>query len=133
MTLLFRPEALAAKQTQWLGSVRLTQPIGYTLTALVGVAVAGAIALFGAFGTYTRKATVPGLLTPASGALRITNASGGSLAEVRAKEGDTVAAGDVLFVVSSERTSEMGDTQMLIGRELKRRAEIAERDVVFSK
>ena len=107
--------------------------VGYTLTALVGVAVAGAIALFGAFGTYTRKATVPGLLTPASGALRITNASGGSLAEVRAKEGDTVAAGDVLFVVSSERTSEMGDTQMLIGRELKRRAEIAERDVVFSK
>ena len=52
---------------------------------------------------------------------------------MRAREGAAVAAGDVLFVVSSERTSEMGDTQMLIGRELKRRAEIAERDVVCSK
>jgi len=133
VTLLFRPEALAARQTQWLGSVRLTQPLGYSLTALVGLVVAAAIGTFGAFGTYTRKATVPGLLTPASGALRITNASGGTLVEVRAKEGAAVAAGDVLFVVSGERTSEMGDTQMLIGRELKRRAEIAERDVTFSK
>ena len=133
MTILFRPEALAAKQTQWLGSVRLTQPIGYTLTAMAGLAVATAIGTFGAFGTYTRKATVPGLLTPASGALRVATPSGGSLVEVRAKEGATVAAGDVLFIISSERTSEMGDTQMLIGRELKRRAEIAERDVTFSK
>ena len=68
LSTLFRPEALAAKQTQWLGSVRLTQPIGYSLTAVVGLLVAAAIGTFGAFGTYTRKATVPGLLTPASGA-----------------------------------------------------------------
>ena len=133
MSTLFRPEALAAKQTQWLGSVRLSQPIGYTLTALVGLLVAAAIGTFGAFGTYTRKATVPGLLTPASGALRVATTSGGSVVEVRAREGATVATGDVLFVVSGERTSEMGDTQMLIGRELKRRADIAERDGVFSK
>ncbi len=76
------------------------------------------------------------MTTLSSGALRITNTgsgSGGTLVEVRAKEGATVAAGDVLFIVSGERTSEMGDTQMLIGRELKRRAEIAERDVTFSK
>ena len=97
---------------------------------MAGLAVATAI---GMFGTYTRKGTVPGLLTPVSGALRITNASGGTLVEVRAKEGATVAAGDELFVVSGERTSEMGDTQMLIGREIKRRAGIAECDVAFSK
>ena len=133
MTLLFRREALAAKQTQWLGSVRLSQPIGYSLTAFTGLAVAAAIGAFGAFGSYTKKATVPGLLTPASGALRVATSSGGSVVDVRAREGAVVAAGDVLFVISNERTSEMGDTQMLIGRELKRRAEIAERDVVFSK
>ena len=34
MSTLFRPEALAARQTQWLGSVRLTQSIG--LPALAG-------------------------------------------------------------------------------------------------
>ena len=136
MSSLFRPEALAAQSSQWLGSVRLTQPIGYTLVSGVGLSVAVLIGLFAYFGTYTKKATVPGLLTPATGALRIThagNGAGGTLTDVRAHEGDSVKTGDVLFVVSSERTSELGDTQALIARELKHRAQITERDVALSK
>ena len=117
MTPLFRPEALAARQTQWLGSVRLSQPIGYSLTASVGLAVAVGIGLFAAFGTYTKKATVPGLLAPGSGALRLTAATAGTLVDLRVSEGARVAAGDVLFVISGERVSELGETQALIARE----------------
>jgi hypothetical protein len=54
MSLLFRPEALAAKSNQWLGNVRLAQPIGYALTGLAGLSVACVLGLFGAFGTYTK-------------------------------------------------------------------------------
>ena len=133
MTPLFRPEALAARQTQWLGSVRLSQPIGYSLTASVGLAVAVGIGLFAAFGTYTKKATVPGLLAPGSGALRLTAATAGTLVDLRVSEGARVAAGDVLFVISGERVSELGETQALIARELKRRAELSGRDVLLSK
>jgi membrane fusion protein len=133
MSSLFRPEALAARQTQWLGSVRLTQPIGYAMTAGVGLAVAVGIGLFATFGSYTKKATVPGLLSPGGGALRLTSLNGGTLAEARVSEGAKVAAGDVLFVVSGERVSELGETQALISRELKRRSELAARDVQLSR
>jgi membrane fusion protein len=134
--LTFRPEALAAKSNLWLGSVRLTQPIGYALTGMVGLAVAAVLVLFGAFGTYTKKATVIGQLTPTGGALRITQASSGNLIEARVTEGDTVHAGDVLFVISSERETEVRgerrETQATIARELTRRGEIAARDAVLS-
>ncbi|MCZ2136246.1 MAG: HlyD family secretion protein [Burkholderiales bacterium] len=133
MTTLFRPESLAARQTQWLGSVRLSQPVGYSLTASVGLAVAVGIGLFAAFGTYSKKATVPGLLAPGAGALRLTAATGGTLVDLRVGEGARVAAGDVLFVISGERVSELGETQALIARELKRRAELSGRDVLLSK
>lgn len=139
MSLLFRSEALAAKSNQWLGNVRLTQPIGYALTGLTGLSVAVVLGLFGAFGTYTKKATVIGQLAPTGGALRITqvNGAGGNLVEARVKEGDSVRAGDVLFVISGEREIEVRgerrETQAMIARELSRRAEIAGRDALLSK
>ena len=45
----------------------------------------------------------------------------GTLAEVRVREGQAVAAGDVLFVISNERVSDAGATQALIGAELRHR------------
>lgn len=136
MSLLFRPEALAAKSNQWLGNVRLTQPIGYALTGFAGLGVAAVLGLFGAFGTYTKKATVIGQLAPTGGALRITQASSGNLIEARVKEGDRVRAGDVLFVISGEREIEVRgerrETQAMIARELSRRAEIGGRDALLS-
>jgi membrane fusion protein len=130
---LFRAEALAAKSTQWLGSVRLSQPIGYYAVAIAGAAVAAIIGAFAFFGTYTKKATVIGLVTPAAGVVRISNASGtGALAEVRVREGQAVAAGDVLFVISSERVSDAGATQALIGAALRQRVELSARDAALS-
>ncbi len=133
MSSLFRPESIAAKNGQWLGSVRLTQPVSYWLVASVGFGVAAAIGAFAFFGTYTKKATVPGVLLPPNGAVRLTNpATGGVLTEARGREGANVRAGEVLFVISGERTSELGGTQALIGVELKRRTELAQRDLMLS-
>jgi membrane fusion protein len=133
MSSLFRPESLQAKNGSWLGSVRLTQPLSYWFVASVGLIVATVIGLFAVFGTYTKKATVPGVLQPPNGAVRLTNAgAGGVLSELRVREGSAVSAGEVLFTISSERTSELGGTQALIGLELKRRADLAQRDVSLS-
>lgn len=130
---LFRHEALAAKSGNWLGTVRLSQPIGYSVVASAGIAVAAVIICFALFGTYTKKATVVGMLTPTNGALRITGSSSGTVVEVRAKEGAAVSVGDVLFVISGERTSDIGETQQLIALELKRRANMSDHDVLLSR
>lgn len=133
MSSLFRPESLAAKNGSWLGSVRLAQPTSYWAISSVGLGVACVIGAFAYFGTYTKKATVPGVLLPPSGAVRLTNAgSGGVLTDTRVGEGSVVAAGDVLFTISAERTSELGGTHALIGAELKRRTELAVRDLSLS-
>lgn len=134
MSTLFRPESLAAKNGSWLGTVRLNQPISYWFVATTGLVVASLIGAFGALGTYTKTATVPGVLQPPNGAVRLTNAgSGGVLTELHVREGSTVAAGDVLFTINSERMSELGGAQALIGLELKRRTDIAQRDELLSR
>jgi membrane fusion protein len=121
----------------------LSQPIGYAVAALMGLVVALTLGLFGAFGIYTKKATVIGQLVPTGGVLRVTHAagsagsSGGTLIEARVKEGDRVKTGDVLFVISGERTMEVGgirsDAQATITQALKLRLNGVERDAVLSK
>ena len=109
----------------------------------MGLAVTVALGLFATFGTYTKKATVIGQLVPTGGVLRIThasgnaNTSGGTLVEARVKEGDRVQAGDVLFVISAERTMESAgtrsDAQAVIAQALKLREDAIGRDGALSK
>lgn len=64
---------------------------------------AAAIAAFLTLGHYTRKATVSGVLTPDLGLIRLVPAVAGTVVERRVAEGQSVAAGDVLFVLALER------------------------------
>jgi membrane fusion protein len=125
---LFRQEALDAQATQWLGSIRLAQPIGHVVAAALGLIVIALIAAFAFFGSYTKRATVTGSLEPIGGTLRLTTPSAGVIAGVRVVEGQRVAAGDVLFVLSGERRSSSGATQALIGAQMEARRAALERD-----
>lgn len=125
---LFRQEALDAQATQWLGSIRLAQPIGHRVAAAIGLVVVASIVAFAFFGSYTRRATVPGLLEPIGGTLRLTTPAAGTVTDLRVVEGQRVAAGDVLFVLSGERRSSSGATQALIGTQLEARRATLERD-----
>lgn len=58
MTTLVRPEPLITQSIRWSGSVRLTQPIGRGLAALIGLALTLLLGLFAAFGTNTAIANV---------------------------------------------------------------------------
>jgi len=118
---LFRAEALAAAHEQRFGNVLIHQPWGYSLAALVAGVLVLLILAFAYFGTYTRKATVRGLLMPEQGMLRLAAPGAGILTEVRVVEGQQVKKGDVLFVISGERLSSVGATQALISKQLDQR------------
>ena len=125
---LFRSEALAASHEQRFGNVLISQPWGYSLAALVAGVLVLLILAFTYFGTYTRKATVRGLLMPEQGMLRLSAPGVGILTQVRVAEGQKVKKGDVLFVISGERLSGVGATQALISEQLDQRLNLIRRN-----
>lgn len=124
---LFRPEAVCAAQEQRLGNVLVDQPLSYRLLALLAALLVILIIAFGYFASYTRKATLHGLLMPEQGMLRLSAPAAGRLTKVLAVEGQQVDQGDVLAVISGERQSGLGDTQALIADQLQKRLEVLAR------
>jgi len=100
---LFRPEALEAQRQQWLGRVQLVRPLSLTLLTAGVVLVAAALVAFLALAQYTRKSTAAGVLVPDRGLIRLVPAAAGTVLDRRISEGQTVKAGDVLFIVSVDR------------------------------
>ncbi|WP_133154994.1 hypothetical protein [Billgrantia endophytica] len=86
------------------------------------------VAAFGYFGTYTRKATVVGLLMPEQGVLRLTAHTAGVLSSIEVIEGQAVESGDTLFTISGERFSGAGGTEQLIAKQLNQRLLLLERN-----
>jgi membrane fusion protein len=125
---LFRAEALATKSAQRFGNVLIHQPWGYGLAAILAGALILLVVAFAFFGTYTRKATISGLLMPEQGMLRLTAPGSGILSAVRVAEGQSVEAGETLFVLSGERLSATGGTQKLIAQQLSQRLALLERN-----
>ena len=100
MSDLFRREAVAHATRRLDGQVVLATPLSVsTLGLLLAVIVFGATA-FAALGTYSRKATVPGYLIPDQGMIRAASPASATLQSIMVREGDIVAAGDRIAVLS---------------------------------
>jgi membrane fusion protein len=101
---LFRQQALEHVAVRQYGTVILTRPVSYWfLTAMfVGFALL-VLVFFFCFST-TRKAQCQGILLPSSGVIRIFPSQPGVVTEKRVREGQRVAAGDILFILSGERS-----------------------------
>jgi len=111
---LFRPEVVEGRQHGWLGHIQLIRPVSLSvLTALV-VVTALAVGIGFSIGQYTRKARVVGYLVPDLGVMRLVSPQAGTVIERHAVEGQSVHAGDVLFVLSLDRASLSGDTQAAV-------------------
>jgi membrane fusion protein len=102
---LFRPQALEYVGTRQLGTVLLTRSFSHTFLTVFFVALAVAVVLFFALFSTTRKAQCQGILLPVGGVTRILPGQSGVISDRRVKEGQLVRAGDVLFVLSGERSS----------------------------
>jgi membrane fusion protein len=100
---LFRPEAVEAQTGTGLGEIILSQPISARLLSAFSLLVALSAIVFLFVGEYTRRVRVEGFLLPEQGVLRVVPPQAGVVRELRVHEGDTVAKGDVLYVLSSER------------------------------
>lgn len=110
MPSLFRPEVAEGRRQGWLGNIQIIRPVSLTaLTVLVALS-ALAIGFFFSVGEYTRKARVTGYLVPDRGVMRLTSPQPAQVLERHAAEGQVVRQGDVLFVLSIERTTPQGDT-----------------------
>lgn len=118
---LFRPEVTAALGSQWMGSIRLAQPISAWLIAGIALAVAIALIAFLSLGSMTKKARVTGITVPTAGNISIAAPNAGILTHSHVKEGDVVQAGQVLFTLSTQRQNSQGEITALIAHQLRAR------------
>ena len=122
---LFRPEVMEARAGQWLGSVHLAQSVPFWIACLIALGLASSLIAYGVLGTYARKAHVSGVLAPQGGEVNIAASVAGRVAELRVKEGQKVAAGDVLLILDTDRATSManekgglGDAAALVARQI---------------
>lgn len=106
--MLFRLEALEAQRERSRGAVLVTRPLSFSVLTVGAVAAAIALAAFFYFGEYTKRNRIIGFTQPDKGAIKLIAPSAGIVTERRVKEGERVAAGQVLFVVSGERIAAAG-------------------------
>ncbi|WP_211462080.1 HlyD family secretion protein [Collimonas silvisoli] len=119
---LFREQALAAQQTKWLGDIVLIRPLSFTFLSTFAVILASIVCIFLAWGSYTKHSTVSGQLIPNTGLIKVYAPQTGIVIEQHVKEGQKVKAGDVLYVLSSERqSSTQGATQAAISSQVEQR------------
>jgi membrane fusion protein len=121
MRLLFRPEAVEAQSQQWLGRVQLIRPLSLTLVTAAVVIIGLALALFLSLAEYTRKAAVAGVLVPDRGLIRVVPSVSGTVLERLAREGQSVHAGERLFVLALERPTLDAAVQAQVQRSLDER------------
>lgn len=114
MTPFFRREALDGQRQGWLGSVQVVRPVALSVLAAFVAVAALLVCAYLCLGQYTRKARVGGVLVPDRGLIRLMAPQAATVLEVAAREGATVRAGEVLFVLSVDRATPDGDTQAAV-------------------
>jgi membrane fusion protein len=102
---LFRPEASARRAPQFYGGIILICPVSLTVLLWLVLAFFTLSASLLAFGHYTSKTHVTGILLPDRGILKIFPVQAGTLVECRVRNGQQVHKGDFLFLLSSDRST----------------------------
>lgn len=135
---LFRKEAIAARQNDWLGSICLQPPrLGWGLFGL-GLVTTTVIICLLISSKYTRHERVEGTLVPSKGIFTITPATTGVVKRLVVNDGDKVYAGQPLVEISGEQDSAtLGSTYTAIAAQLlvkrsKLTADLNEQQQLFS-
>jgi membrane fusion protein len=119
---LFRPEVIAERQTQWLGTVLLEPRISHSIFTSMALTAGIAVLALLLIGSYTRKAHINGWLVPQQGLARIVAPQVGVVTRIHVREGMTVDKGTPLLTLSAEIQSEArGATKEEVVRKLQNR------------
>jgi len=121
---LFRQQAIDAQQTSNLGRIVLIRPFSFTVITTVSVILALLLVCLFYFGSYTRRTSVTGQLMPVQGLVRVFPIQTGIVTARTVQEGQKVQQDELLYTVSSERTSGQGQAiQAQISQQVTQRAE----------
>jgi len=126
---LFRQEALDAANRGNLGAVALYCPPYRWLVISVVIFITAVTALFFIFGSYTKYESSTGELLPENGMLIIPPPVSATVVDIPVKEGQLVKKGDVLMVLSSEISTQMGQTRQVIAENLAGQRERLQQDL----
>ncbi|AIY39624.1 HlyD family secretion protein [Collimonas arenae] len=123
---LFRPQVLTAYSSQWVGSIRLAQPLSAWAITFMALVVGATLVAYASFGSITKKARVAGITVPTCGSLTINAPNVGVLIHTHVTEGQRVVAGQTLFELSTERQGNQGEITALISQQLAARQQSLE-------
>lgn len=119
---LFRQQAIDNITIRQYGTVILSRAASHLVLTCVFSTLALLLVIFFGYFETTRKASIHGILVPTAGVIRVFPSQAGVIKEIRFREGQFVRSGDVLFVVSSERsTSEPKSAEALVSELLVQR------------
>jgi membrane fusion protein len=104
MSSLFRRESQAERERAWLGRIVLIRPLTFATLTWCSVTIAVALVALFAFGEYTRKARLTGVLAPVTGTARVVAQQAGRIEAVHVREGDQVRKDDILLLVGDGRS-----------------------------
>ncbi|WP_217591311.1 HlyD family secretion protein [Burkholderia sp. GbtcB21] len=123
---LFRRTAQEAQRTQTLGKIVLIRPVSFAVLAATSATMALGVILLFTFGTYTRRTTVDGVLTPDTGLVKVYAQQTGVVLKKHVIEGQHVTRGQVLYTVSNDlQSAAAGRTQAaLIGQAQQHKASL---------
>lgn len=88
---------------------------------MIALGLAACLIAFAAFAQTSRKARVPGILSPTSGTVQLSANAAGVLSQQLVQEGDQVSAQQTLFVLNTDRVSEGGAATLLLAANLEQR------------
>lgn len=121
---LFRQQAIDAQQTSHLGRIVMIRPFSFAVITTVSVVLGLLLISLFYFGSYTRRTSVMGQLMPVQGLVRVFPIQTGIVTAREVQEGQKVQQGQLLYSISSERTSGQGQAiQAQISQQVSQRTE----------
>lgn len=119
---LFRPEVVEFNRPKWLGEIVLIRPPSFRIYTAMTLLLIVLISTFFILGSYTRRSTVSGELVPTTGVIKLYSQQPAIVQEMQVSEGQEVKRGQLLYLLSGERTSKtIGDTQAAISSQVELR------------
>lgn len=115
---LFRNEVFQAQGSQWLGAIRLAQPVSASVIAALALLIGACLICYITFGSVTKKARVAGVTVPSTGSLSIVTTNNAVLMRSMVAEGQVLAAGQPMFELSTERQGSKGEVSALVAQQI---------------
>lgn len=139
---LFRKEVLEKNnKVKTLGEVLLRQPPEYKWIAYILFVAISVFVVYLFMGNYAKHATVFGVITVDKGVVKLSASREGKIEQQLFNEGDIVAKGQLLYVISTERHSSLDKNldqnillqQQQLNQSLQEDIKIAEQKVLLDK